>query len=219
MRSYDEYCAIAKSLDVVGDRWTLLIVRELALRGACRYTDLRNGLPGIATNLLADRLRELEQAGVVAREEAPPPIATSLFRLTPRGEELRPVLEDLTRWGLPLMTEKKPGDAVRSHWFASALEMMLTDRLPDAPGVTVELRTGDQPIVIETRDGAIHTRLGPADAADATFTGEPTPIIGLLLGMLELGDAKARGVTYEGDLTVLDRIRADTAATASMTSR
>ena len=64
MRSYDEYCAMAKSLDVVGDRWTLLIVRELALSGACRYTDLRNGLPGIATNLLADRLRELEQAEI-----------------------------------------------------------------------------------------------------------------------------------------------------------
>ena len=79
MRSYDEYCAVAKSLDVVGDRWTLLIVRELALQGPCRYTDLRNGLPGIATNLLADRLRELEHAGVVSREEAPPPIATTLF--------------------------------------------------------------------------------------------------------------------------------------------
>ena len=76
MRSYDEYCAIAKSLDVVGDRWTLLIVRELALRGPSRYTDLRNGLPGIASNLLAERLRELEHAGVIAREDAPPPIAT-----------------------------------------------------------------------------------------------------------------------------------------------
>ena len=85
MRSYDEYCALAKSLDVVGDRWTLLIVRELELRGACRYTDLRNGLPGIATNLLADRLRELESEGLVAREEAPPPIASTLFRLTPAG--------------------------------------------------------------------------------------------------------------------------------------
>src|SRR6516165_5062667 len=122
MRSYDEYCAIAKSLDVVGDRWTLLIVRELAQRGPSRYTDLRNGLPGIATNLLADRLRELEQAGVVLREDAPPPIATALFSLTPRGEELRPLLHDLTRWGLPLMTEQKPEDAVRSQWLAIALE-------------------------------------------------------------------------------------------------
>ena len=108
MRSYDEYCALAKSLDLVGDRWTLLIVRELELRGACRYTDLRNGLPGIATNLLADRLRELEHEGVVVREEAPPPIATTLFRLTPRGAELRPVLESLVRWGMPLMTADNP---------------------------------------------------------------------------------------------------------------
>src|SRR6201993_1728918 len=145
MRSYDEFCAAAKTLDVVGDRWTLLVVRELALRGPCRYTDVRNGLPGIATNLLAERLRELERAGVVAREEAPPPIATTLFSLTPRGEELRPVLEDLGRWGIPLMYEQKPTDVVHSEWLAWALEQMLTDREPDAPGVTIELQTGDQP--------------------------------------------------------------------------
>lgn len=214
MRSYDEYCAIAKSLDVVGDRWTLLIVRELALRGACRYTDLRNGLPGIASNLLAGRLRELEHAGAIAREDAPPPIATTLFRLTPRGEELRPVLEHLLRWGLPLMTEQEPGDAVRSHWLAWALELMLTDRQPDASPVTVELHVGDQPIVIETRDGAIHTRLGPADSADATLTGPPKPILGLLLGLLQPADAKESGVDYQGDPTILDRIGTQTTPTA-----
>src|SRR6202012_4773034 len=73
MRTYGEYCSVARALDVIGDRWTLLIIRELLLRGASRYTDLKNGLPGIATNLLADRLRELESAGLVTREEAPPP--------------------------------------------------------------------------------------------------------------------------------------------------
>jgi DNA-binding HxlR family transcriptional regulator len=210
MRSYDEYCAIAKSLDVIGDRWTLLIVRELEIRGACRYTDLRNGLPGIASNLLAERLRELERTGVIAREDAPPPIATTLFRLTPRGEELEPVLDELFRWGLPLMSEQKPTDAVRSHWLSGALEVMLTDRQPDASPVTVELQTGDQPIVIETRDGTIHTRLGPADSADATLTGPPTPILGLLLGLLQPADAKASGIDYRGDPTILDRIGAQT---------
>src|SRR5689334_14592704 len=109
MRSYGQYCAVAKALDVIGDRWTLLIVRELLLRGPSRYTDLRDGLPGIATNLLADRLRELEHAGLVAREDAPPPVATALFRLTKRGRELRPLLEELTRWGLPYMIDE-PGD-------------------------------------------------------------------------------------------------------------
>jgi DNA-binding HxlR family transcriptional regulator len=215
MRSYNEYCAIAKSLDVVGDRWTLLIVRELAERGACRYTDLRNGLPGIASNLLAERLRELEHAGVIAREDAPPPIATTLFSLTPRGEQLRPVLDDLTRWGIPLMIEQKPDDAVRSHWLATALEMMLTDLQPDAAPVTLELVTGDQPIGIEIRDGTIRTRLGPSETPDATLAGPPNPLMGLLLGLLELGDAKARGVTYQGDPAILDRIGANITAAAA----
>jgi DNA-binding HxlR family transcriptional regulator len=215
MRSYDEYCAIAKSLDVVGDRWTLLIVRELALRGPSRYTDLRNGLPGVATNLLADRLRELEAAGVIVREEAPPPIATTLFRLTPRGEGLRPVLEDLTRWGLPLMTEENPRDAVRSHWLASALEMMLDGPLPDGPPLTLELQTGDQPIVVEARDGAIRTRLGSADSPDATLTGSARPIMGLLLGLTELADAEGSGITYRGDPAVLERLRTGSTAAFS----
>jgi DNA-binding HxlR family transcriptional regulator len=213
MRSYAEYCALAKSLDVVGDRWTLLIVRELELRGACRYTDLRNGLPGIATNLLADRLRELEHEGLLVREEAPPPVATTLFRLTSRGAELRPVLEGLVRWGMPLMTQDNAGDAVRSHWLAWAVELILTDRQPDAPPVTVELQTGEQPIVVQTRDGKLVTRVGPVGdgGADATITGAPRPVMGLLLGMLTLRDAKAVGVGYAGDRAILDRIGADPA--------
>ncbi|MBV9336717.1 MAG: helix-turn-helix transcriptional regulator [Solirubrobacterales bacterium] len=206
MRSYNEYCAIAKSLDVVGDRWTLLIVRELAERGACRYTDLRNGLPGIASNLLAERLRELEHAGVIAREDAPPPIATTLFSLTPRGEQLRPVLDELVRWGIPLMTEQAPDDAIRSHWLAAAVELMLTDRQPAAAPATLELQTGDQPIRIEIRDGRIRTRLGQGESADATLAGPPRTIMGLLLGLLDLTDAKANGVTFQGDLATLDRI-------------
>jgi DNA-binding HxlR family transcriptional regulator len=208
MRSYDEYCAIAKSLDVIGDRWTLLIVRELDLRGPSRYTDLRNGLPGIASNLLAERLRELEGAGVITRADAPPPIATTLFSLTPRGEELRPVLDGLFRWGMPLMGEQKPGDAVRSHWLAGALETMLADRQPEAPPVTLELQTGDQPIMLQTRDGSIAVGLGSAENPDAALAGPPMPIMGLLLGRLELADARARGVSFQGDPAILDRIGA-----------
>jgi DNA-binding HxlR family transcriptional regulator len=209
MRSYDEYCAAAKALDVVGDRWTLLIVRELALRGPCRYTDVRNGLPGIASNLLAERLRDLEHAGVIAREDAPPPIATTLFRLTPRGDDLRPVLDGLVRWGIPLMVEQKPDDAVRSQWLTWAVEMMLADRRPDAPSVTIELQTGDQPIAVEVGDGAVRAHLGSAGRPDATLAGPARPIMGLLLGLLELDDAKAAGVSFEGDPAILERIGAD----------
>ena len=99
MRSYGQYCALARALDLVGDRWTLLIARELYLRGPSRYTDLCDGLPGIATNLLADRLRNLEEAGLVAREAAPAPVASTLFSLTDRGRELRPVLAALVQFG------------------------------------------------------------------------------------------------------------------------
>ena len=120
-----------------------------------------------------------------------------------RGEQLQPVLDDLFRWGLPLMTEQKPEDAVRSHWLAGALGAMLTDGRPDALPVTVELCTGDQPIVIETRDGTIHIRLGRAESPSAALTGPPRPIMGLLLGP---ADAKANGVEYQGDPTILDRI-------------
>lgn len=215
MRSYGEYCAVAKALDVVGDRWTLLIVRELSLRGACRYTDLRHGLPGIATNLLADRLRDLEDAGVIVREEAPPPIASTLFRLTPRGEQLRPVLDDLTRWGLPLMAEESPRDAVRSHWLAGALEMMLADRDPGGPPASIELRPGDEPISIEARDGAVTIRLAPAPAPDLVLTGEARPLMGIVLGMIDLGDERARDVMFTGDPGVLRRIAAGAAPAPS----
>ena len=212
MRSYDEYCSIAKSLDLVGDRWTLLVVRELSLRGPSRYTDLRNGLPGVATNLLADRLRDLEAAGLVAREEAPPPIATTLFRLTERGAGLKPVLDELMRWGLPLMAEQRDEEAVRSHWLAGALEVMLSDRRPDGDPVTLELRLGDEPVVVATRDGAIQITLGAASDADATLAGPPRPIMGLLLGYLDRGGAEAMGVTVAGDADVIGRFAADAIA-------
>ena len=123
MRTYGQYCAVTKALDLIGDRWTLLVVRELLLRGPCRYTDLRNGLPGIATNLLAERLREL-RAAIVSREEAPPPVATTLFSLTSRGAELAPVLRELLRWGAPLMQAgPAPGDVFRGQWLSWPAEL------------------------------------------------------------------------------------------------
>src|SRR4051794_34211758 len=110
MRSYGQYCSIARALDVVGERWALLIVRELLLQGPCRFTDLKNALPGIATNLLSGRLKDLEEAGLITREDAPPPIATILYTLTPTGRALKPVLKSLGAWGMHLMTTEKAAD-------------------------------------------------------------------------------------------------------------
>jgi DNA-binding HxlR family transcriptional regulator len=207
MRSYRQYCALAKALDVVGDRWTLLIVRELLIRGACRYTDLQEGLPGIATNLLAERLRALESAGLVRREAAAPPVGTPVVRLTARGEELEAVLHQLGRWGASLLSKPSRGDAFRSHWLALPAKLHLRDHRPELPSVTLEVRAGGRPLVLEAAAGEVHTRLGGASAPDAAVTGPGPVVVGLLLGKLGLAAARAAGVRYEGDPKVLARLQ------------
>ena len=211
MRSYGEYCSVAKALDVVGDRWTLLIIRELLTQGPCRYTDLRNGLPGIATNLLSDRLRDLESAGLVRRAEAAPPIATTLFRLTDAGAELEPVLTALGGWGLRYMTEPADGDEFRSHWFAFPVELFLHDNDPGGPPVSIELRTADRPAVVEVSGGSVRTRLGTAPAPDLVLTGTPRLILGLLSAYLTPGEAQDLGLEISGDITVLRRVQPESA--------
>jgi DNA-binding HxlR family transcriptional regulator/putative sterol carrier protein len=207
VRSYKQYCALARALDVIGDRWTLLIVRELLIRKSCRYTDLRNGLPGIATNLLADRLRDLEEAGLVRREEAPPPIATTLFQLTSRGEELEPILMELGRWGAPLLAKAARTDAFCTHWLSLPLKLHLVDEAPEGPPITIELRTGDEPMTIRAADGTVTAQLGPAHQADAVLSGSPQLVLGLLAGKLDLGQARLAGMHFEGDSEILRRVR------------
>jgi DNA-binding HxlR family transcriptional regulator len=208
MRSYGQYCALAKALDVIGDRWTLLVVRELALRGPSRYTDLRDGLPGIATNLLADRLRTLEHAGVVTREQAPPPVATTLFTLTQRGEALRPVLHELGRWGIPYMAEgPASGDEFRNRWLAWPVEAFLADSDPDAPAVSIELHTDEGAVVIEAGGGEVQVRDGRCEHPDAVLAGTPRQILGVLSGGIALGDAREQGLQFEGDERALARVQ------------
>jgi DNA-binding HxlR family transcriptional regulator len=207
VRSYGELCPLAKALDVVGDRWSLLIVRELLTRGPCRYTDIRKGVPGIATNLLADRLRELEEAGVVKRESAPPPVATDLFSLTPRGEDLRPVVLALGRWGLPFMAEGSRDEAFQTHWLSLPLEMYLSDHSPSRPRIAIELRTGDEPLLIETIDGSVRARPGTTEHPDAVLSGHPRLIMSVLAGRVDLETALQRGLVYEGSPETLRRVQ------------
>jgi DNA-binding HxlR family transcriptional regulator len=206
VRSYRQYCAVAKALDVIGDRWSLLIVRELLLRGPCRYTDLQYGLPGIATNLLAERLRDLEGAGIIEREAAPPPIATTLFHLSERGRELSPVLHALGHWGTDLMVETSDDEAFRSHWLAFAAEDFLSDHDPDRPPITIAVRTGDQAMLLETVAGSVRARPGTTDDPDAVITGPPRLILGLLSGRIDLREARARGLRFQGASSALRRV-------------
>ncbi len=206
MRTYGQYCAVAKALDVVGDRWTLLIVRELLTLGPCRYTDLREGLPGIATNLLATRLRELEDSGLVQREDAPPPVATTLFSLTERGRRLLPVLQELARWGAPLVAKRARTDHFRAHWMSLPLGWHLIDLTPDAAPATIELRIGEQRLSITASGGTIHTGLGRTANPDLVLSGSPGLVIALLLGWFDLETARSQGLRIDGDSTVLNRL-------------
>jgi DNA-binding HxlR family transcriptional regulator len=206
MRSYSQYCSVAKALDVVGDRWTLLIIRELILQGPSRYTDLRGALPGIATNMLAERLRELEAAGLVRRVAAEPPVATTLFQLTEAGAELEPVLNTLGAWGVRYMAQPAEDDEFRSHWFAFPATLFLHDREPDGPPIAIELRTTGRPAVIEVTGGAVSTRLGTTPSPDLVLRGSPQLILGLLSAHLTPEAARDAGLEIEGDAGVLARL-------------
>jgi DNA-binding HxlR family transcriptional regulator len=219
MRSYGQYCAVAKALDVVGDRWNLLIVRELALQGPCRYTDLLAGLPGIATNLLAARLNDLEAQGVVDRKAAAPPVATSLFELTERGRELVPVVTELARWGTRFIAQSIVGltadpqegwndERFRIHWLGYPISLFLPDADSSAPDLRLMIRVGDQQMVVERVGGKVTTRPGTTDeAVDLTIEGSPPVIIGILAGGLPLEVATGSGFTFHGRLSVLDQLR------------
>lgn len=114
-RSYRQFCGLAKALDVVGERWTLLIVRNLLL-GPRRYSDFMDELPGVTTNLLAKRLHELEAAGLVEKERLPPPVPAVLYRLTADGAALEPAIMELARWGGRYLDRPRAGDAINVGW-------------------------------------------------------------------------------------------------------
>lgn len=205
MRSYDQYCSVARALDVMGDRWTLLIVRELLLQGPCRFTDLKRGLPGIAPNLLSTRLKELETAGLIAREEAPPPVATGLYRLTETGLELEPAVRALALWGLRFMTEERPQDTFRAQWMAA--EWFTADADPEGPPAVIQIVAGGEPAVVELRDGRIETRLGRVAEPDLVLEGPPRTVLGLLNGLIDRELAGELGLSTSGRIELLDRLR------------
>ncbi len=207
MRSYGQYCSVAKALDVVGDRWTLLVARELILQGPCRYTDLLHGLPGIATNLLSTRLRELEDAGLVRRRAAPPPVATTLYELTDDGRELEPVVRALGHFGARYMTRPTGGERFRTHWLSFPVAEFLEDLRPEEPVQRIEVRIGDESTVVEIGDGAIRTVPGPPATADLLLQGEAPVVLGVLNGLLDADEARTLGLRTEGSTAVLERLR------------
>jgi DNA-binding HxlR family transcriptional regulator len=168
-RSYNQYCAVAGTLDVVGERWSMLVVREL-LDGPKRYVDLLAGLTGVSTDMLAARLRTLEQAGVITRRTLPPPAASKVYELTPLGQELRPVLTELARWGLRLLGEQREDDAFQIHWITPSLLAMFQPEAARDITLAVEFRIGTDALHARVDHGTLDTHPGHADDPDVVLT-------------------------------------------------
>jgi DNA-binding HxlR family transcriptional regulator len=200
MRPYHQYCALAKALDIVGDRWTLLMVRELLIR-PCRYGELQDSLPGIASNLLAARLRNLEEAAVVTRTD------DGQYVLTRWGEYLAEPVQALVRWGAPLMNVRDEDDAFQTQWLAHPIEIIFGGIEANRPRFVAEIRAGDQAITMESAEGQVHCRAGSAAAPDLVLTGPPDAIIGLLAGRLDRRGAEEQGVSILGDADTLAELR------------
>jgi DNA-binding HxlR family transcriptional regulator len=184
----------------MGDRWVLLIVREL-LHGPRRYGELSYGLPGIASNLLIERLRTMQANRLVVKTD------DDHYQLTESGEALRDVISAIGAWARPLMDHMADGDTFRSHWLAEPITALFPDLDTTREELTIEVRCGEEPITIRSAEGRVSVHPGRAAAPDLVLTGPPDATIGLLAGRIKPADAKARGLAITGDERLLRRLR------------
>jgi DNA-binding HxlR family transcriptional regulator len=204
MRTYDDGCAAAHALDLVGERWALLAVRELLL-GPKRFTDLRAGLPGASPNVLAQRLRELERAGVVRRAKLPPPAASRVYELTEWGLELEPVVISLGRWGA--RSPSKPHDAALGvDSLVLSFRTMFDPRAADCLTASYELRLGEHRFRAAVADGRFEISRGEAERPDATIETDPSTLAALIYYGHPLAKALRSGdIKIEGDESAVER--------------
>jgi DNA-binding HxlR family transcriptional regulator len=196
-RSYGQFCSLARALDVVGDRWNLLIVREL-LAGPLRYNELRTSLAGVATNLLAERLKGLEGNGVVERQLGD---AGVLYALTPWGAELREPMESLGRWGAPLMMTGRDGDAFQPRWLVPALPGLLRGKTA-APPIEIGFEVDECLVVLRIDEHGPHAAIQPDRRPGTVLTTTPEVVVGLAAGALTVEQAVSAGRLH-GDVEVL----------------
>jgi DNA-binding HxlR family transcriptional regulator len=203
-RSYDDGCAAAHALDLVGERWALLVVRELLL-GPKRFTDLRAGLPGTSPNVLAQRLRELEGAGVVRRRKLPPPAASRIYELTEWGKDLEPVIISLGRWGV--RSPSKPRDAELSvDSLILSFRTMFEAQRAEGLEASYEIRLGEESFRAEVADGRFEIERGVADGPDAIVETNAAILAALVYEGRDLAEALRSGdVRIEGDTETVER--------------
>ena len=203
-RRYDDACGTAHALDLIGERWALLVMRELML-GPKRFSDLRSDLPGISANVLTQRLESLEKSGLLARRKLPPPINAQVYELTAWGYEAEPIVKSLGRWAArsPAHDPTLP---------ISATSIMLSFRTMFDPqragdlGVSIGFRLGREALIANLRDGVLDISRGNPDPADAIFSGTPAALAAAVYGGQKLEALAAAGaLTVSGDRTVAER--------------
>jgi DNA-binding HxlR family transcriptional regulator len=203
-RTYGDGCGIAHALDLVGERWALLVVRELLL-GPKRFTDLRDGLPNASPNVLSQRLRELEAADIVRRRKLPPPAAAWVYELTDWGRDLKPIAIALGTWAL--RSPSFPDDApVGTDSVILALGTFFDADAADGLNAAYELRLGEQTFHVQVADGAIDVDRGSADHPDAIIQTDPDALSAVVWERRDLADALGAGeIAIEGDQRAVSR--------------
>jgi DNA-binding HxlR family transcriptional regulator len=191
-KRFDQYCPIAHALSLVGERWALLIVREL-LRGPKRYTDLAAGLPGIGTNVLATRLRELEAAGLVTRRRLPPPAASTVYELTEYGAGLEEVLYSVARWGARSLGLPRDDEDLAPDWGVNAFPALFYPERARGLTATYALRVGDDAFTVRIDDGRLHAEVGADADADADLAMDMATFYELASGDLPVAEALVDG--------------------------
>lgn len=208
-RSYNQFCALSFALDAIGERWTLLIIREL-LPGPRRFTDLLDGLPGVSTNLLTERLKTLEGQGIIARRTLPPPAASTVYELTAFGRELETAIIELGRWGSRLLPSTLDGLSMPTVGTASvAIKAFFNPSNAKGADETYEWRFGIESLQVQVQGGQLCIQQGQFRAPDVVFHADMTVFMGLFSGQVRPDDAIEAGlIRIEGDPQALHRFLA-----------
>ncbi|SHF94400.1 winged helix-turn-helix transcriptional regulator [Streptoalloteichus hindustanus] len=203
-RTYSQYCAVARTLDLVGERWTLLLVREL-LTGPKRFGDLQRSLRGIGTGLLAVRMKHLERQGLAHRITLPPPARTPAYALTEAGEELGPVVLALARWGLKwTMGDRRDTEVFRPGWAVLAMETYFDPTAAAGVRAIYEYRVDDEVFHVRIDDGALEAAHGPAQRPDVVIETTTEVFLAVAEGQIDYAAALKDGsATVSGDRKLL----------------
>jgi DNA-binding HxlR family transcriptional regulator len=205
-KRYDQYCPVCHALGLVGERWALLIVREL-LRGPKRYTDLVEGMPGIGTNILAARLRELEQGGILRKRKLPPPAASTVYELTEYGAELEEPLYALARWGARSLPPPSRKDEFYPEWGLNAFAALLNEEVARGLTESYVLRVDDDAYTVRLVEGHLDIEAGASEGVDLDAALNQKTFFGLASRELVPSDALAAGAVKleAGDPETLER--------------